>query len=412
MIRYGKIWLPLCMCACALLIFSSRAQAALGWIGNMSPAEGSLTGAPIGGDFTVTVEVGKDNVTDAAGQGAGITCTMRLGTVTDWGGNQSNLGDIPMSYDSDAGDHDKYTVTYSRPEGKYEFVCFCTDNDGSLWVSNNERARLLIPATCGGIRSDNASVCGGHGTCEGMDTCQCAGGWEGTNCETPLPVCNGIRSDNASVCSGHGTCEATDTCQCADGWTGQNCASPVPATTTSVPAATTTVAPTTTTTPPTTTILVTCGGIASDNASVCSGHGTCAATDTCQCAEGWTGQYCASPVSGTTTVPATTTIIAPTSSSTAPTTVPATTTVAPATSTTTTSTGGPACPAGKVLGENDPRLENLRDFRDSVLAKSTLGRALVRIYYDNAGSLNAALDRSPALKSFAGKALTGLIGKK
>ena len=67
--------------------------------------------------------------------------------------------------------------------------------------------------------------------------------------------------------------------------------------------------------------------------------------------------------------------------------------------TTTTAAGG--CPAQKVLGEDAAALDNLRAFRDGSLAQSAVGRVIIQIYYDNADSINAALDSSPALQSIA-----------
>jgi C1A family cysteine protease len=118
----------------------------------------------------------------------------------------------------------------------------------------------------------------------------------------------------------------------------------------------------------------------------------------------------------TTTIPGTTTSVIP--STTTSTGGGSTTTTAPggattttsvsssstttsiAATTTTTTTGG-GCPAKKVLGADNPKLENLRDFRDSSLAQSAVGRKAIQIYYTNAGSINAALDRSPALRAAA-----------
>jgi hypothetical protein len=70
-------------------------------------------------------------------------------------------------------------------------------------------------------------------------------------------------------------------------------------------------------------------------------------------------------------------------------------------------TGG--CPAAAVLGDEDPQLAKLRVFRDKVLAKSALGRAIIASYYNNADSINAALANSPALKAFSSKALKAFI---
>ncbi len=68
-----------------------------------------------------------------------------------------------------------------------------------------------------------------------------------------------------------------------------------------------------------------------------------------------------------------------------------------------------ACPAAKVLGEEDPRLEILRRFRNTVLAQSALGTKFIRMYYDNAESVNTALESHPKLKAFAHKVLESFI---
>jgi len=63
------------------------------------------------------------------------------------------------------------------------------------------------------------------------------------------------------------------------------------------------------------------------------------------------------------------------------------------------------CPALKLLGEGDTKLDNLRSFRDSSLVKNAIGRKLIQIYYNNADSINAALERSPALRAVTRKVL-------
>ena len=90
----------------------------------------------------------------------------------------------------------------------------------------------------------------------------------------------------------------------------------------------------------------------------------------------------------------------------------ATTTTTTASGTTTTTT---ACPATQVLGADNPQLQNLRDFRDSKLVQSAIGRKVIQIYYNNAESINAALERSPALRAIASKALEAIapmVGRK
>ncbi len=91
--------------------------------------------------------------------------------------------------------------------------------------------------------------------------------------------------------------------------------------------------------------------------------------------------------------------------------------VPPLTTTTTTTTigGSKICPVKQMLGADNPKLENLRDFRDSRLAQSAAGRKAIQIYYDNADSINAALERSPALQAVARRvleAIVPMVGKK
>jgi hypothetical protein len=81
--------------------------------------------------------------------------------------------------------------------------------------------------------------------------------------------------------------------------------------------------------------------------------------------------------------------------------------------TTTTVPAGP-CPAQAALGADNPKIENLRAFRDSSLAQSAVGRRIIKIYYINAASINAALERSPALQAAARRVLeviTPMAGK-
>ena len=74
-----------------------------------------------------------------------------------------------------------------------------------------------------------------------------------------------------------------------------------------------------------------------------------------------------------------------------------------------------ACPATTALGADNPKLENLRDFRDSTLAQNALGRKVIQIYYNNADSINAALERSPTLRAVTRSVLeviAPMVGKK
>lgn len=67
------------------------------------------------------------------------------------------------------------------------------------------------------------------------------------------------------------------------------------------------------------------------------------------------------------------------------------------------------CVAAQVLGDDDPRLVTLRNFRDKVLAKSAFGKQIINIYYNNEVSINAALQKNPTLKAFSYKALQSFI---
>jgi subtilisin family serine protease len=57
------------------------------------------------------------------------------------------------------------------------------------------------------------------------------------------------------------------------------------------------------------------------------------------------------------------------------------------------------CPIKNALGSDNPKLLQLQAFRDNTLAKNALGRKVIHMYYGNARSINAVLDRSPLLRA-------------
>jgi hypothetical protein len=120
-------------------------------------------------------------------------------------------------------------------------------------------------------------------------------------------------------------------------------------------------------------------------------------------------EFTANPsTTSTTAVLSTTTAVSST------TTIPVSTTTSTTQPTTTTTIAGP-CPATQVLGADNPKLDNLRALRDSRLAQSAVGRRIIGIYYSNAASINAALERSPLLQAAARKILEAIapaVGKK
>jgi len=64
---------------------------------------------------------------------------------------------------------------------------------------------------------------------------------------------------------------------------------------------------------------------------------------------------------------------------------------------------------------DNPNLENLYAFRDNTLAQSAVGRRVIQIYYNNADSINAALERSPAQRAVTRRvleAIAPMVGRK
>ena len=60
--------------------------------------------------------------------------------------------------------------------------------------------------TCGGISSNDPTVCGGNGNCTDVDKCICTKfGYYGVNCTTTY-TCNGVHSFDTFVCNRNGIC--------------------------------------------------------------------------------------------------------------------------------------------------------------------------------------------------------------
>ena len=70
---------------------------------------------------------------------------------------------------------------------------------------------------------------------------------------------------------------------------------------------------------------------------------------------------------------------------------------------------GGACPAAALLGSDNPQLDTLRQFRDTVLAKSPAGQQIIKIYYAAGNTIAAAIENNPALKNSAKKALEAIL---
>jgi photosystem II stability/assembly factor-like uncharacterized protein len=67
------------------------------------------------------------------------------------------------------------------------------------------------------------------------------------------------------------------------------------------------------------------------------------------------------------------------------------------------------CPIGKLLGEEDPRLETLRRFRDQVLEQSQTGKLLIKLYYSQEDKINGLIESNPAIAIFAKGILEAVI---
>ncbi len=61
------------------------------------------------------------------------------------------------------------------------------------------------------------------------------------------------------------------------------------------------------------------------------------------------------------------------------------------------------------LGNHAENITLFRKFRDEILVKTPLGKAIIRSYYSNACAMNSLLARYPALKSVAAAAVDAVI---
>jgi PKD repeat protein len=78
-------------------------------------------------------------------------------------------------------------------------------------------------------------------------------------------------------------------------------------------------------------------------------------------------------------------------------------------STTQQVTVGVPCVVSGILGENDPRTESLRRFRDEVLDNNPMGRKLIKYYYQYDETWTELLDSNPTLKHFVARVLDTLV---
>jgi hypothetical protein len=61
------------------------------------------------------------------------------------------------------------------------------------------------------------------------------------------------------------------------------------------------------------------------------------------------------------------------------------------------------CPATELLGNNNPQLDTLREFRDEILAKTSGGDCFIKMYYKLGPLFAKACEKNPVLKASAVK---------
>jgi hypothetical protein len=126
-------------------------------------------------------------------------------------------------------------------------VCSCKDGYGGI-DCNIPLCRHLQP-------TGRVTACENLGVCAGKDDCECVRrpsllweeheqtnrgmtGWTGTDCSMPIcvqgffdPFCTDLPQapggEGCYRCANSGNCTAPDQCQCAEGWTGFDCRTPV-----------------------------------------------------------------------------------------------------------------------------------------------------------------------------------------
>jgi len=155
------------------------------------------------------------------------------------------------------------------------------DADPSMWVVGTE------------VQGEGIYECFNRGSCIAPDKCSCRDGYGGYDCATPL--CRHEQATGEIAGCVNGVCVAKDECQCIQqesvlwqvheesdqgrtGWNGTDCSMPMCIQGWFDPNCNVSAAP------------------GNEGCYRCANGGICVAPDLCQCAEGWSGYDCKTPV--------------------------------------------------------------------------------------------------------------------
>jgi glycosidase len=121
------------------------ASATPGFVGLMYPTGGSTGTINPGGTFDVYVQVWQAGITEPAGQGPNLSCTLSWSAVGYFGGGWNSTINTTMVYNTSIGNNDEYRGTISPGVGLYEFTAFCTDlTDNTSTYQGNGNGKLIV----------------------------------------------------------------------------------------------------------------------------------------------------------------------------------------------------------------------------------------------------------------------------
>ncbi|MEM1323694.1 MAG: T9SS type A sorting domain-containing protein [Bacteroidota bacterium] len=134
----------------AFVLMSSNVLATVNWVGDMFPTSGSDNNIGEGENFTLFVQAYQPGVTEAPGQGAGVTCEVYFGEVSSFGQPWMSINTMTMNYNVDIGNNDEYIGLIAPSAGFYEFTCRCSGDGGTNWTfaalpSGNGRLTVSAP---------------------------------------------------------------------------------------------------------------------------------------------------------------------------------------------------------------------------------------------------------------------------